>query len=574
MTPAIGHPVKMLVNFMESLVIPSDDGQTMIKLHIKEHQAISVFIGYLQTTINQLHLPNQFMINKTIFTAEFLLQSKKMILIDNVNFFLINIQIISLLKTLDRDLIIKEKDFLNYWTSLIETESTNLSYQVKTDFVDLDSNCYNGNSYKTIQNSWFSTQQINPKRKSLRKIFLPFYKFLLAGGTVKEVIQETPLLRTRKIKLKLNSIQKKTLTKWSSHHRFSYNKAISILNGNDEQVVKYDNVFPQNPNTFYSKIELRNLITPENACSKTKWVLETPKHIRESAVFEAHKNLKSAISNLKNGHIRHFDLRFKSKKSKTWSFEVPHTSIKNHNGTELGIYELITTNSRIKTAEKVEPIEHNCNVMFNGLNYYLCVPIKVDVKHNNNDGLIASLDPGVRKFQTVYSPDKNEFLMIGKGAGEVLYSHLLKLDKLLSKKNSKNRVKIEKLRIRIQNLQSELHFKTSNFLCNNYKKIFVPKLTKENDIIKKTGRKIQTQTVRNMVVLGHCKFIERLKTKAEEFKNVTVHIISEEFTSQRCLECDRLTKMKKGEELYKCDFCGLSIDRDILGSTNILLKNW
>jgi hypothetical protein len=47
--------------------------------------------------------------------------------------------------------------------------------------------------------------------------------------------------------------------------------------------------------TYYSKLELRNLITPAEASSRIKWILETPKSIRESAVFEAKKNEKSAI---------------------------------------------------------------------------------------------------------------------------------------------------------------------------------------------------------------------------------------------------------------------------------------
>ena len=92
------------------------------------------------------------------------------------------------------------------------------------------------------------------------------------------------------------------------------------------------------------------------------------------------------------------------------------------------------------------------------------ISVNTKQKENKSDGLYASLDPGVRKFQTIYSPDKEEFIMIGKGAGKVLYQHLLRLDKMLSKRNSKNELKIKKLRIRINDLQSELHFKTSNFL--------------------------------------------------------------------------------------------------------------
>lgn len=102
-------------------------------------------------------------------------------------------------------------------------------------------------------------------------------------------------------------------------------------------------------------------------CSKTKWLLQTPKHIRESAVFEAHKNFKSVITNLKNGNIKYFNLKFKSKKNKSWAFEIPYTSITTRTyKKEIGIYEARTTNARIKTTEEINNLEHNCNVMFNG----------------------------------------------------------------------------------------------------------------------------------------------------------------------------------------------------------------
>jgi transposase len=75
-----------------------------------------------------------------------------------------------------------------------------------------------------------------------------------------------------------------------------------------------------------------------------------------------------------------------------------------------------------------------------------------------------------------------------------------------------------------------------------------------------------------MNVLGHYKFIERLKTKAKEYEGVNIRIIGEEYTSQTCLNCKSLTKISK--EIFKCKSCDLKIDRDILGSTNILLFNW
>lgn len=226
MNKDIGHPIKMLVHFMESRKIHLDHGQTMIKLSIKEHQAINVYIGFLQNAINQ-RKTQIWDINKVLCIVEFHLVNKKMILKDNVYIFLVNIQIVELLKTLDQDSIIKDQDFIKYWNCLIKESSTKLLYLQRTDLQDSDLNLLNGYSYKTIQKSWFSIKQLNHVNKNSLKTFLPFYKYLLVDGMEKEDIK--PQLRTRKIRMKLSSIQKKTLQKWNDDCRYSYNKAINLM---------------------------------------------------------------------------------------------------------------------------------------------------------------------------------------------------------------------------------------------------------------------------------------------------------------------------------------------------------
>ena len=365
---------------------------------------------------------------------------------------------------------------------------------------------------------------------------------------------------------------------WSLHHRYTYNKSVNILNGdyNDtkitENLYEFKNLKPESSNNLYTKLELRNLIVPASACSRIPWILETPKSIRESAVFEACKNLKSGISNIKNGHIKYFNIKYKSKKLLKWTIGIPKESIKIYENGDLGIYEKMTTMFRLKTTESITKVNHDCTIHFDGLKYYICVPEEVWLKTNTESNWFCSLDPGLRKFQTIYSPDNDNCIIIGEGASTILYKNLIQLDRMLSKPNSKTILKIKKLRNKIMNLQMELHYKCVNFLCRNYKNIYIPKLTKRNDIISISSRKIHTKTVRNMVVLGHCKFVERLKTKAGTYKDVKVHVITEEYTSQKCLSCKKMTKTKC--EKYVCNTCNFTIDRDVLGSTNILLKNW
>jgi putative transposase len=302
--------------------------------------------------------------------------------------------------------------------------------------------------------------------------------------------------------------------------------------------------------------------------SRNQWVLETGRSIRSKAVFEAHENWKTNVYKVVKGQQKFFNLRYKSKKDMKWTIDLEHANITTRkdwkNRTEFSLY---TETGFIKTTEDFE-IEKDCSIHFDGKYYFILVPQHRPVKESKAENFHVALDPGQRKFHVAYSP-LGGINIIGKNASEKIYKLLLMIDKCISTGNKKLEIK---LRRRVSNLQLELHNKTSSFLCDNYRNIYIPKLTSGNDIIKKTKRKLKTKTVRAMVILAHCKFVEKLKTKALEYTNVKVHIVTEEYTSQTCLNCHNRTKTT--QEIFKCDTCGFKIDRDILGSRNILLKTW
>lgn len=362
-----------------------------------------------------------------------------------------------------------------------------------------------------------------------------------------------------------------------NNYRFLYNKAVGILNidcyskndpysgiiqrlGEVEKKSSYGN--------GYSKFDLRNLLVPEEVNSRTPWLLETGSSIRSKAVFEAHKSWKTNVDLVKSGARRFFDLRYKTKKNVKWTFDIEHANVKTrldaYGNTEFSLYE---ESGFIKSTESFQ-IDQDSSIHFDGKYYYILVPYTTVCKYSSADNFHVALDPGSRKFQVSYSPDEN-INIIGKGASEKIYKLLLMVDKAISTKNKRLEIK---LRRRISNLQNELHNKTAKFLCENYRNIYIPKLTSDNDIINKNTRRIKTKTVRAMVVLAHCKFVEKLKTKALEYKNINVHVVTEEYTSQTCLKCHKKTKTT--DETFECLHCGFEIDRDILGSRNILLKTW
>lgn len=374
--------------------------------------------------------------------------------------------------------------------------------------------------------------------------------------------------------MKLNSIQKKLLNKHRHNYRYIYNKAVDILNTENN----YKNDFYKSMlerfgpiekkasyGTSYSKLGLRDLIVPEEVNSRTPWLLETGYAIREQASFEAHRNWEKNIKDVIAGKKRFFNLNFKSKRDLKWTININKQNITTRKAFGKTEFSLYKESGFIKTTEDFE-IEHDCSIHFDGKYYYILVPYQKPFRESKAENFHVALDPGQRKFQVAYSP-LGGINIIGKNASEKIYKLLLFIDKAVSKKNKKLEVK---LRRRVKNLQTELHNKTSHFLCQNFRNIYIPKLTKNNDIIK--NKKLKSKTIRKMVILGHCKFVERLKNKASDYNNIKVHEITEEYTSQTCLKCHSRTKTSK--EIYKCKTCKFEIDRDILGSRNILLKSW
>lgn len=352
-----------------------------------------------------------------------------------------------------------------------------------------------------------------------------------------------------------------------------YNKTLSVLSGETDNrkipdpfgyIKRYGKECKRvTRSPCYTEFDIRNLLCNEKTNCRTPWINDIPYALREGAIKEAHKNLLTNQKKVNEGKIKFFNMKFRSKKDKTWCLKnIRKEGVSIH---DKQISVLPSYLGRIKTTEQIKEIEKDVSIHYDGKNFFLCVPIKVKENKVNQNNWFCSLDPGSRKFQTLYSPDGDNCIGIGDRASSVIYKLLLVLDK------TKNPQKQFKLRNRIQNLQKELHCKTALFLCQNYKNIYIPKLTKNNDIISKRNRKIGKKTVRQMVLLGHCKFIKRLKNKANEY-NVNVNIITEEYTSQVCHICG--LKTKTGKEIFKCRHCSSTIDRDILGSRNILLKQW
>jgi putative transposase len=395
------------------------------------------------------------------------------------------------------------------------------------------------------------------------------FKCSVADGTESEDTEEE-LIRTQKVRLLPNKAQKKLLDAWRHGARYSYNKAVFLMNETSQ----------------FNKHYLRDLITPQEVCGHEPWLLDTPKDIRAGSVFEAAKNAKSAFSNLRNGNIQRFELKFKSRKqedAKGWTIEVPKTAIKRRSDRRLQIYGTYCAWD-FETLGRMGPIEKDCKVQYDGAKYYLLIPYTQ--RKSYSDGSLASelresvaaLDPGVRTFQTVYTP--NAIYDLGNGSATRLHALAIQLDRLLAHKSripKRHRrserafaARILKTRRKMQNLRDELHYKTCEFLTRTAKVILIPEF-QTREMSRRFRRRIGTKTVRGLSLLSHYKFRQRLKAKASE-RGVRVLVVTEHYTSKTCGQCGTIREDLGSAKVFKCRECGLLIDRDHNGARNILLR--
>jgi transposase len=338
------------------------------------------------------------------------------------------------------------------------------------------------------------------------------------------------------------------------NRRFIYNRTLDKIKKGEEKI------------NFYT---LRNkYVTSKNNPNVEEWQLNTPKDIRAGAIRDLVKNYKTVFSQLKNRQINHFKLQFSSKRDSP-SIEIPKSALKMKDG-ELYMYKTYIPNRiKIGKRQKNVNIEYDCRLQFKHNKWFLLVPTKVKTQIIKKRKEFASLDPGIRSFQTVYSEDTVLQIKIQK---EVIKKLQKKIDmfrslrdrKIIKRKRLKRRER--KVYYRLNNLIDELHHKTIDLLTKTFNYIILPSFESQ-EIVKKN--KIRCVN-RDLLQLKHYLFQQRLRSKCD-LRNCTLDICTEEYTSKTCGRCGCLNNVGS-KDVYSCDKCRLVIDRDVNGARNIAIK--
>ena len=337
--------------------------------------------------------------------------------------------------------------------------------------------------------------------------------------------------------LELNRVWKQ----WSAACRYVYNQAVAY----------------QKANGRTGKLKLRNTIMQSDL---PLWVKDTPCHIRQNAIFDAHRAFLAS----KNCQFR--------------SCRAPSQTIKfnNSNYSNSAWYPNLTRGLTYVASEPVPDICKQATQLIKCKGRWFAVfPEPVELSYNQSDKIIA-LDPGVRTFLTGF--DGSKFLEFGNGDMGRITRLCQHLDGLMSRvAGSKNRRRRQKMRIaagrmrtKVQDLVNEAHKQVAHYLTENYRVIFLPTF-ETSQMVQKVKRKIRSKTARAMLTWAHYRFQLFLKQAARRRGCIIVDV-TEEYTSKTCTRCGHIHTKLGGSKKFKCPSCAHELDRDMNGAFGVLLK--
>jgi putative transposase len=498
--------------------------------------------------------------------VEFRLENNPMISTDKKSSSSTNIQNTKSSKTSVQESTGKEEASKGFWKASSMEKSKKLWLPTETALQGSDTRCLNGFSKSMEQSSFVSMMDLHhPQIESYKKISCRSSQSLPPNTMEEESIQKDQSY-CRKTRFYPSSELKTILDKCFGATRYLTNQAL--------EKIKSGTLKPNtNPIIFRDALKYRDReLTDSNS-----WLKDIPYDTRDEAIRQLCSNIKTGFTQIKNKTIKSFEMRFKSKRNERQACFINKNALKNR----------ILFKRRIKTEQVTRYKEDISQFSEHGTltvtkmkgRYFIHFPLKRRCEPSNPKFSEVALDPGVRTFQTFYSPE-GICGKLGNGTYNGLKRIFMKEDRIKSviaseeikrstRRNLKNRC--FKLRTKARNTVTELHRKACHYLTTNFKTVYLPEF-KVKRMVEKKGRKIGPSTARGMLALSHFAFKERLLHMAER-RCCSVVICTEEWTSKTCGVCGEINHDLGGAKTFTCNCCSVSLDRDYNGARNIHLKN-
>ena len=426
------------------------------------------------------------------------------------------------------------------------------------------------------------------------------------------------VVRCRLNLLKLTQRQQHWMRIWFKDARKTYNLSLQYL-------LEQGWHRPTNSHTT-NQMESQLIARFVTAASgvQPKILLRTPKVIRQEAVKSLLSTIKTFRTNFEqrlslrakypNAFSFQKDVKFRPKfKSRmNWRHDSIHIEKVSGLKTDLRSFScfkhwkpdstLPSKNKKTKpvfrTVKTRDELPNDCfdsdfAIHFNHGQFYLQVPRRVNPlelkkRAASEVDSVCAIDPGVRKFATVYSPEgQMEFL--GINTNKVIDKCIRRINRRkkrltsLKGKKPKSRRDRKRWRVKMQKhirrrLASEqkasevvknMHYNFAHHLCSSYKTVIYPDINLTSAV--STSKDLSTAVKLRISQLRFGRFKERLSQTASVY-GTDILTGSEAFTSKQCGKCGELNNKLGKSETWHCPSCGCEADRDGHAARNIFLR--
>ena len=267
-----------------------------------------------------------------------------------------------------------------------------------------------------------------------------------------------------KVKMVLTNIHKQIFQNWFKSSTIIYNETLNYIRNNfnftKKEIIRDILVNEiKNSKNFYNKIYIRNQlkniklqIQNNNKLFIDKQYTKNNKDIKckidihtlDKTIFQLIQNINSAVTNMLNGNIKRFRLKF-------WKYNRPNQIIeleKNKISNGILCKSIFNYLEDIKYYYNNKPYDINnidCDFKINynliTKEYYLLVPIKIEQINipSIDDNKLIVLDPGLRTFMTGISD--NEYIKIGTNINKNISEKIKRLNKIKNNKNISIKIK-------------------------------------------------------------------------------------------------------------------------------------
>ena len=302
-----------------------------------------------------------------------------------------------------------------------------------------------------------------------------------------------------KVKMILSDIHKIILQNWFKTSTIIYNETLKYIRHNYEftkkEIIKdilkkeikkskdfYNKRFIRNQlNTLKKKLQKDTTIIidkkyTKNKVNDVKCMIDI--HTLDKTIFQLVQNINSAVTNMLNGNIKRFRLKFWKHTRPSKIIELEKNKISDGILCK-SIFGNLEENIKYFYNGKpfdISKIDSDFKINYNSITneYYLLVSIKINKNEINNNGKLIVLDPGLRTFMTGLSD--NESLKIGTNIHEKIKKYIFRLNKIKNNENIPFKIQKKNEKIinkKITNKVNDLHWKTINYLVSNYETIFL-----------------------------------------------------------------------------------------------------